>query len=93
MEMKSESNYMEEDGGLGWVKSLPVPSVQEMANNDSRTIPHRYIRDHKDRPLLDDKLSPTNPSKIPIIDFSLLAKRDQHELNKLQFPCQDWGFF
>ena len=94
MDVKCESSSMENDGGLGWGKSLPVPSVQEMVKNDSHTVPHRYIRDHKDRPVLDDQLSPTtNSSEIPILDISLLAKGDQHELNNLHFACKDWGFF
>jgi hypothetical protein len=32
-------------------------------------------------------------SEIPIIDFSLLSKGHQEELNKLDLACREWGFF
>ncbi|KAI4299548.1 hypothetical protein L6164_032995 [Bauhinia variegata] len=56
-----------------------------------KTVPDRYIRDYKDRPII-DKQSP-DASEIPVIDFSLLSKRDKDEIKKLDFACTEWGFF
>ncbi|EXB65271.1 hypothetical protein L484_025350 [Morus notabilis] len=36
------------DEGLGWGKSLPVPSVQEMVRNDVEYVPERFIQDFED---------------------------------------------
>lgn len=36
------------DEGLGWGKSLPVPSVQEMVRNDVECVPERFIQDYED---------------------------------------------
>ncbi|XP_028791667.1 S-norcoclaurine synthase 1-like, partial [Neltuma alba] len=92
MEMKSESkSCKEKDEGLGCAKSLPVPRVQEIVKNDAHNVPHRYIRDQEERPVL-DQLLPIS-SEIPVLDFSLLAKRDQHEQKKLDSACKEWGFF
>ena len=90
MDSKVEEIGMK-DEGLGWGKSLPVPSVQEMVKNDSEFVPERYIQDCKDRP---NELNVCfDSSDIPIIDFSLLINDDQDELNKLDFACKEWGFF
>ena len=90
MDSKVEGIDMK-DEGLGWGKSLPVPSVQEMVKNDSEFVPERYIQDCKDRP---NELNVCfDSSDIPIIDFSLLINDDQDELNKLDFACKEWGFF
>ncbi|OMP08408.1 Oxoglutarate/iron-dependent dioxygenase [Corchorus olitorius] len=82
---------VENGGALGWGKSLPVPSVQEIVRNGFQSIPERYIHENKDLPisvnLSDSEL------QIPVIDFSLLAKGDKDELKKLDFACKEWGFF
>ncbi|KAI4307605.1 hypothetical protein L6164_030777 [Bauhinia variegata] len=91
MDVKTENRSMQDDNGLGWGKSLPVPSVQEMVKNESDTVPERYIRESKDRPVLDRQCQIT--SEIPAIDFSLLVNRDENEQKKLDFACQKWGFF
>ncbi|XP_054797466.1 protein SRG1-like [Prosopis cineraria] len=62
-----------------------------MVKIDPQTVPHRYIRDHKDTPVF-YQLYPIS-SEVPVIDFSLLAKRDQHEQEKLDSACKEWGFF
>ncbi|EXB65269.1 Protein SRG1 [Morus notabilis] len=84
---------MKEDGVLGWGKSLPVPSVQEIVRNDPKFVPERYIQDHKNRPVLDSTTFGSDSSDIPVIDFSLLISGDEDELNKLDFACKEWGFF
>ena len=92
MGSKVENGGKKEDGeGLGWGSSLPVPSVQEMIRNDSKTIPERYIQKHEDRPL-DSEICQVS-FEIPIINFSLLANGDEEERGKLDFACKEWGFF
>ncbi|KAI9078336.1 hypothetical protein K1719_039712 [Acacia pycnantha] len=89
MEVKSESkSCIEKDESLGWGKSLPVPCVQEIVKNDPNSVPHRYIRDHKDRPVFDQL--PPNFSEIPAINS---CPRDQHEQKKLDSARKEWGFF
>ncbi|XWS74938.1 hypothetical protein CRYUN_Cryun01aG0041400 [Craigia yunnanensis] len=91
MDLKVENRCIQEDKGLGWGKSLPVQSVQEIVRNDSQSIPERYIQVHKDRPLVAEIFAAS--LEIPIIDFSLLAKGDEHERRKLDLACKEWGFF
>ncbi|XP_054797465.1 protein SRG1-like [Prosopis cineraria] len=62
-----------------------------MVKIDPHAVPHRYIRDHKDRPIFDPLSSIS--SEVPVIDFSLLTERDQHEQKKLDSACKEWGFF
>ncbi|KAJ0102249.1 hypothetical protein Patl1_06430 [Pistacia atlantica] len=92
MEPKAENRYVQEEEGLGWGKSLPVPSVQEIVRNDSQIVPEKYIQERKDRPTLDSEFSP-NSSEIPVINFSLLENGDEDELGKLDIACKEWGFF
>lgn len=80
---------MEEDGSLGYGRSLHVPSVQEIVRNNYHSVPDRYIRETKDRPVTE---SPTSDS-LPVINMSLLAEGDKDELGKLDFACREWGFF
>ena len=80
------------DKELGWGKSLPVPSVQEIVRNDSQHVPERFIKDYEDRPNMDSTFNSNFPN-IPVIDFSLLINGDSEELNKLDFACKEWGFF
>ncbi|PON61013.1 Non-heme dioxygenase N-terminal domain containing protein [Trema orientale] len=80
--------------GLGWGKSIPVPSVQEIVRNDSQYVPERYIKDYEDRPFLDSSATfRSNLPNIPVIDFSLLINGDAEQLNKLDCACKEWGFF
>lgn len=88
-----ENGCVQEDEGLGWGKSLPVPSVQEIVRNDPQCVPERYIQQKKDRPLDSELYVPAASSEIPIISFSLLANGDEDELKKLDSACKDWGFF
>ena len=90
MDTKAENGAKQEDQGLGWGKSLPVPSVQEIVRNDSLSVPERYIQEHKDRPLDSDSYPVS--SQIPIIDLHLLTCGDEDERTKLHLACKEWGF-
>ncbi|KAK4836383.1 hypothetical protein QYF36_022257 [Acer negundo] len=89
--MNPQEVAVQEDEGLGWGKSLPVPSVQEMVRKDSQSLPERYIQEHNNRPL-DSEFSP-DLCEIPIINFYLLANGDEEEQRKLDLACKEWGFF
>ncbi|TXG49816.1 hypothetical protein EZV62_025691 [Acer yangbiense] len=89
--MDPEEVAVQEDEGLGWGKSLPVHSVQEMVRKDSQSVPERYIQKHNNRPL-DSEFS-LDLCEIPIINFSLLANGDEEEQRKLDIACKEWGFF
>lgn len=91
MDLDVEHGGVKVDGVLGWGKSLPVPSVQEMVRNDSKYVPERYIQENENRPI--DLAFCSKLSEIPVIDFSLLINGDKDELNKLNFACKEWGFF
>ncbi|KAK4480264.1 hypothetical protein RD792_013330 [Penstemon davidsonii] len=80
-----------DDEGLGYGSSLPVPSVQEMVKNDAQTIPINYIKNIEDRPK-SCEICPIS-DRIPIIDLSLLTLGDEDERTKLDVACQEWGFF
>ncbi|KAH6805669.1 hypothetical protein C2S51_030500 [Perilla frutescens var. frutescens] len=82
---------MQEDEGLGYGSSLPVPSVQEIVRNDAQNIPERYIKNLDERPKASDISSISDD--IPVIDLSLLVKGDEDERSKLDAACQKWGFF
>ena len=88
-----DRNYnMKLDKGLGWGKSIAIPSVQEIVRNDSQYVPQRYIKDYEDKPNMDSNSHSIFPT-IPVIDFSLLINGDAEQLNKLDFACKEWGFF
>ncbi|XVF75296.1 hypothetical protein PTKIN_Ptkin13bG0175800 [Pterospermum kingtungense] len=89
LETKNGKAYKDER--LGWGKSLPVPSIQEIVRNDSKSVPERCIHDSKARPLIPDNLSAS--LQIPLIDFSFLVKGDEDEIKKLDLACKEWGFF
>lgn len=72
--------------------SIPVPNVQEMVRNDPLQVPKRYIRNEEDMPK-EAHICHHLSSEIPIIDFSLLSKGYEEELNKLDLACKEWGFF
>lgn len=82
---------LQEDAGLGYGSSLPVPSVQEIVRNDAHNIPERYIKNLEDRPKTHDIRCISD--EIPIIDLSLLAIGNEDERHKLDAACQEWGFF
>lgn len=70
-----------------------VGSIQELTKNQQETIPERYIRTYKGKPIpmtiSDYQLN------IPIIDmgkFSEGMHREQ-EIKKLAHACEEWGFF
>ena len=86
-EAENASTVAGEIEKIGFRKSLPVDSVQEIVRNDPMNIPERYVRSSKDAVL------PHLSSEIPIIDLSLLAKGDDNELRKLDMACTEWGFF
>lgn len=81
----------QEDEGLGYGSSLPVPSVQEIVRKDAKNIPERYVKNIEDRPKTGDVSCISQD--IPIIDFSLLVKGDEDERTKLDVACKEWGFF
>ncbi|KAH7548126.1 hypothetical protein JRO89_XS14G0071100 [Xanthoceras sorbifolium] len=91
MDCEVDNGSVQEDEGLGWGKSLPVPRVQEMVRNDSESVPERYIQEHNRSPL-DSEFSPYH-FEIPIINFSALANGDEDEQRKLDIACKDGGFF
>lgn len=92
MDSKLESECVQDYEGLGWGKSLPVPSVQEIVRNDSRCVPDRYIQEYKNRPVDQSEFYPAS-FEIPVINFSLLVNGDEDELRKLDAACKEWGFF
>lgn len=84
---------MEVDGEKQW-SSLIVPSVLEIVKEKNfTTVPPRYVRSDQDSAeIIDDSgLS----SEIPVIDMKRLCSVSDmdSELEKLDFACQDWGFF
>ncbi|KAJ8430345.1 hypothetical protein Cgig2_008438 [Carnegiea gigantea] len=76
------------------LKSILVPSVQELARESLEKVPDRYIRpfDDQDRPILplDDRVHDLH---VPIVDMEALLSGDGQELQKLHLACQEWGFF
>lgn len=85
MEMSSKIDEIPVYGG-----SLPAPNVQEMVKNDPSSVPERYVRSPEDMP---NCINTIPSSEIPQIDFSLLLKRRDDELKKLDKACEEWGFF
>lgn len=80
-------NARKEFGG-----SLPVENVQELASNNLKDIPRRYIRPE----LNPDEVSIDESSQIPVIDMSKLANDHveyQNEMAELHQACKEWGFF
>lgn len=82
---------MEKSEVLGWGSSLPVPSVQELARNDSQCVPERYIQKLEDRPLHFETRQVSK--EIPVINLTKLANGDEDERRNLDFACKEWGFF
>ncbi|ESQ27262.1 hypothetical protein EUTSA_v10018772mg [Eutrema salsugineum] len=84
---------MEAEGERQW-SSLIVPCVLEMVKEQNlTTVPPRYVRsDQETSENLDDS---SMSSEIPVIDMKRLysVSTMDSELEKLDFACQDWGFF
>ncbi|EOA34111.1 hypothetical protein CARUB_v10021617mg [Capsella rubella] len=84
---------MEGEGERQW-SSLGVPSVLEMVKDKNvTTVPPRYVVSDQDKTeILDDSCL---NSEIPVIDMKRLCSVSymDSELKKLDFACQDWGFF
>ncbi|KAK7359523.1 hypothetical protein VNO77_01484 [Canavalia gladiata] len=76
------------------VRSVQVPSVQEMAKEGLKSIPERYVRPHHERPIFSSNTATPLP-QIPVIDLSkLLSQRHKGpELENLHHACKEWGFF
>ncbi|KAL6991346.1 hypothetical protein U1Q18_009461 [Sarracenia purpurea var. burkii] len=73
--------------------TLPVPNVQELAQEPLKEIPPRYVRSDQDHPIICDTAS---LPQLPIINLqNLLGGNDDvnSELQKLHLACKDWGFF
>ncbi|KAH9702302.1 Fe2OG dioxygenase domain-containing protein [Citrus sinensis] len=92
MDPEVGNGCVQEDEELGWGKSLPVPSVQEIVRNDSLCVPERYIQERQNRPDYHSEVSYAS-SEIPVINMSLLANGDKDELRKFDIACKEWGFF
>ncbi|CAH2067823.1 unnamed protein product, partial [Thlaspi arvense] len=84
---------MESEGERQW-SSLLVPSVLEIVKEKNfTTVPPRYLRSDQDTTgILDDS---SLSSEIPVIDMKRLCSVSamDSELEKLDFACQNWGFF
>ncbi|XP_050220482.1 protein SRG1 [Mercurialis annua] len=68
-----------------------IDDVQELTKSKPTKIPHRFVRDKTERPILNTPLS--SPDSIPVIDFSKLLKGNKYEILQLEKACQEWGFF
>ncbi|CAJ1957728.1 unnamed protein product [Sphenostylis stenocarpa] len=74
--------------------SLLVPSVQELAKQNLKTVPQRYIQfQHQDMVLVSQV--PDSILQIPVIDMQSLLSEESgsSELDKLHLACKEWGFF
>eukprot|EP01018_Ginkgo_biloba_P006771 Gb_26142 [translate_table: standard] len=76
----------------GGSKSITIPIVQELAKNETKELPTRYIRAEEDRPSLS---TVCNHNTIPVIDMDRLqfGEERQSEMSKLAMACEQWGFF
>ena len=76
-------------------RSLAVPNVQAPAAtiNGATTseIPVKYIRPEAESEPVERNAS----YELPVVDLQLLLDPEfcQEEFAKLQFACQEWGFF
>ncbi|KAF3788095.1 S-norcoclaurine synthase 1 [Nymphaea thermarum] len=77
-------------GCLG--SSLPVPNVQELANENISTVPDRYIRPDREATIVSG--SDGIPS-IPVIGLQSLFDGESalSERERLHHACKEWGFF
>jgi len=77
------------------IRSILVPSVQELAKESLTNVPERYVLPDQEFVVLP---SPTSSlPQVPVIDLAKLLSQDLnlkgHELEKLHYACKEWGFF
>ncbi|KAK7244078.1 hypothetical protein RIF29_38896 [Crotalaria pallida] len=74
-------------------RSLPVPSVQELAKENMDAVPPRYHRPQQEE-LIISHVDDDYP-QIPVIDMHNLLSEEagNAELEKLHLACKQWGFF
>ncbi|RHN42319.1 putative thebaine 6-O-demethylase [Medicago truncatula] len=77
------------------VRSILVPSVQELAKESLTNVPERYVLSDQDIVVLSNPTS--SLPQVPVIDLAKLLSQDLnlkgHELEKLHSACKEWGFF
>ncbi|RDX96309.1 Protein SRG1, partial [Mucuna pruriens] len=74
--------------------SLLVPSVQELAKQNTSTVPQRYIQpQYEDTVVFSEEAN--SILEIPIIDMQSLLSVESasSELANLHLACKQWGFF
>ncbi|KAM0947691.1 putative thebaine 6-O-demethylase [Dioscorea sansibarensis] len=71
------------------IKRGQLHDIQELRRANPSHIPPRYIREEHERP---EQASLLRSNDIPVIDMSKLFSSFD-EMSKLQFACQNWGFF
>jgi hypothetical protein len=76
------------------LRSILVPSVQELAKEPLTNVPERYVLPDQDTTVLSNT---TSLPQIPVIDLAKLLSQDLnlkgHELEKLHYGLQRMGFF
>ncbi|KAI4357399.1 hypothetical protein L6164_001348 [Bauhinia variegata] len=76
------------------VSHLQVPCVQELAKEPLIRVPERYVRTDLEPSIVSDA---NFLPQVPVIDLSKLLSEDEdlheHELQKLDYACKEWGFF
>lgn len=86
--MAGKSPNSREVGG-----SLPVANVQELASQNLKDIPDRYIRSD----LSVDYFSVDESLQLPVLDMARLCSEPSQgydeELVRLHQACKQWGFF
>jgi hypothetical protein len=78
--------------------SLPVPNVQELAQNyniSEEQIPKRYIRLEETAEEVTSGHDISSATAISIIDLNKLldSRSSKEECAKLGSACKQWGFF
>lgn len=74
-----------------------VACVKDLAKEELRKVPARYIRSDIDPIVSNNNNSSPSSPQVPIIDLSNLFSCDDNvkaaEVQKLHMASQDWGFF
>lgn len=68
--------------------SLPVPCVQELANNSMLAIPPRYIRPGQDLTTISD-----NNLDSRLLQSLFSEESTDSELSRLHFASKEWASF
>lgn len=68
--------------------SLMVPSIQELAKKSPNTVPARFLISDEDHPVIN-----SSEQLLTVVDMQKLLCGDDSELEKLDHPCKEWGFF